>query len=194
MTADQIVTHLFDQFAARGTRSYGESVTEEAHALQCAWLASREGEPPSLIAACLLHDVGHLLHEWEESIAQEGIDAQHERIGATELARWFPGAVTEPIRFHVEAKRYLCAVDPRYMATLSPASHQSLQLQGGIMTATEVRDFLELEAASAAIRLRHYDDAAKLPARAVSGLETYRSLLVSLIRIPSSEQWEPGTP
>ena len=186
MTPDQIVTQLFDLFAARGMRFYGESVTEEAHALQSAWLASGQGEAASMIATCLLHDVAHLLHEWGEGIAKEGIDARHERVGATALARWFPAAITEPIRLHVEAKRYLCAVDPSYLASLSPASHQSLQLQGGIMTATEVQDFLQLESAGAAIRLRRYDDAAKEPARAVPGLESYRSLLVSLIELPSS--------
>lgn len=186
MTPDQIVTQLFDLFAARGMRNYGESVTEDAHALQSAWLASRQGEAAPMIATCLLHDVGHLLHEWGEEIAEEGIDAQHERLGATELARWFPPVITEPIRLHVEAKRYLCAVDPTYHASLSPASHQSLQLQGGIMTAAEVQDFLQLESAGAAIRLRRYDDAAKEPARAVPGFESYRPLLVSLIQVPTS--------
>ena len=186
MTPDQIVTQLFDLFAARGMRNYGESVTEEAHALQSAWLASRQGETAPMIATCLLHDVGHLLHEWGEEIAEEGVDAQHEQVGATELARWFPPVITEPIRLHVEAKRYLCAVDPSYHGSLSPASHQSLQLQGGIMTAAEVQDFLQLESAGAAIRLRRYDDAAKEPARAVPGFESYRPLLVSLIQVPTS--------
>ncbi|MFZ4627337.1 MAG: HD domain-containing protein [Blastocatellia bacterium] len=186
MTPDEIVTQLFDLFAARGMREYGESVSEEAHALQSAWLASRQGEAAPMMATCLLHDVGHLLHEWGEEIAKEGIDAQHELVGATELAHWFPPVITEPIRLHVEAKRYLCAVDPTYLTSLSPASHHSLQLQGGIMTAKEVQDFLQLESAGAAIRLRRYDDAAKEPGRAVPGLESYRSLLVSLIQVPSS--------
>jgi gamma-butyrobetaine dioxygenase len=194
MTRDQIVTQLFDLFAARGMRDYGESVTEEAHALQSAWLASGQGEAGSMIAACLLHDVGHLLHEWGEGIAAEGIDARHEQVGATELARWFPSIITEPIRLHVEAKRYLCAVDPSYLASLSPASDQSLRLQGGAMTAAEVQEFLRLESAGAAIRLRRYDDAAKNAARTVPRLETYRPLLVSLIEITSCELSELPTP
>ncbi len=166
---------------------YGlETISQLEHALQAAQLAEERNEPPAFVLAALLHDIGHLTANMGDDPAAAGIDNRHEILGADWLAARLPATVSEPVRLHVEAKRYLCAVDPSYHGSLSPASHQSLQLQGGIMTAAEVQDFLQLESAGAAIRLRRYDDAAKEPARAVPGFESYRPLLVSLIQVPTS--------
>jgi predicted HD phosphohydrolase len=125
----------------------------------------------------LLHDVGHLIHGLGEHIADEGVDSRHEEAGCAWLSRNFGPTVTEPIRLHVAAKRYLCAVEPAYQASLSPASLQSLHLQGGAMTATEVKTFEDNAHYLDAVRLRHYDDQAKVVGLEVPGLEHYRERL-----------------
>ena len=116
-----------------------------------------------------------------ENAADLGIDTRHEHIGAGYLARAFGPAVTEPIRLHVAAKRYRVAVDPAYLESLSPASLQSLALQGGPLSAAEIEDFLADPAARPALRLRGYDEAGKAPDAEIAGLETYQGLLRDLI-------------
>ena len=112
-------------------------MSQAEHALQAAELAEREGAPDRLVVAALLHDVGHLLDGQDEDLADRGVDGRHEEAGCAWLARHFGPEVTEPIRLHVAAKRYLCAVDPSYLDGLSPASRLSLSVQGGPMGAEE---------------------------------------------------------
>jgi gamma-butyrobetaine dioxygenase len=119
------------------------------------------------------------LHGHGEDVADRGVDARHEEAGSLWLARYFGPDVTEPARLHVDAKRYLCAHDPVYMASLSPASRQSLELQGGPFSPAEVREFAEQPFARDAIRLRRWDDRAKDPALTVPGLEYYADALVA---------------
>jgi len=147
------------------------------HALEAAWFATQAASAPTLIAAALLHDIGHLLHDLPENVADDGVDTRHEEAGYEWLLARFGPAVAEPVRLHVAAKRYLCRVDPDYYALLSPASVQSLALQGGLFTDEEVRDFERLPWHRDAVQLRRWDDAAKQPGRAVPGLEDYRRLL-----------------
>jgi phosphonate degradation associated HDIG domain protein len=176
---DAILTLLTDH----GDAAYfGEPVSQRAHALQCAALATREGASPALVGAALLHDIGHLLHGLDESIADRGVDARHEGAGHDWLARHFGLEVTEPVRLHVDAKRYLCAADPTYTAALSPASQQSLVLQGGPFTRSQALSFADLPFAAEAIRLRRWDDAAKIAGLDVPDVEHYRALLTSLVR------------
>jgi phosphonate degradation associated HDIG domain protein len=176
---DAIVTRLKDH----GDAAYfGEPVSQRAHALQCAALAAGERAAPSLVGAALLHDIGHLLHGLDESIADRGVDARHEDAGHDWLMRHFRSEVTEPVRLHVDAKRYLCAADPTYMAALSPASLQSLALQGGPFTRSQLLAFADLPFAAEAIRLRRWDDAAKIGDLEVPDVEHYRALLISLVR------------
>jgi len=112
-----------------------------------------------------------------EEIAEHGIDGRHEEGGAAWLKRHFGPAVVDPVRLHVTAKRYLCAVEPDYYAGLSAASQRSLRLQGGPLSREEVRRFeLELGFRSA-VAVRRWDDAAKVPGLAVPGLEHYRPYL-----------------
>ncbi len=107
-----IVDEISELFARRGGEAYfGEPVSQLEHALQTASQAEQEGTPDTQIVAALLHDIGHLLHQLPEDIADRGVDGCHEQVGAMWLARYFPEAVTEPIRLHVAAKRYLCTVD-----------------------------------------------------------------------------------
>ena len=157
--------HLNDVMAVAGEQLYGyEAVSQLAHGLQCAAYAETEGASPDLIAAALLHDVGHLVDKHFERGQVNAVDRRHEAIGAAYLARAFPPSVTEPIRLHVAAKRYLCAVDDGYLATLSPASVRSLELQGGPYTAAEAETFIAQPYADDAVRLRRWDDLAKDPA------------------------------
>lgn len=180
-TKTKTIDDIFNRFSVQGHRHYGEEVTELEHALQAAWLASLDSEPPSLVAACLLHDFGHLLHDLGERIADIGIDARHEEIGADKLSASFPAAVVEPIRLHVAAKRYLCRHDTSYLESISDASRLSLTLQGGPMTEKESIRFEGSEFYREAIRLRRYDDAAKIQNQPTPQLETYRAVLESLL-------------
>lgn len=180
---DQIINDLFALFAERGQRQYGEAVTELEHALQCALFAAQAGEPAHLIAACLLHDYGHLMHNLGEDVAERGVDANHEARGATHLARYFGPEIVEPIRQHVAAKRFLCLRQPEYFDGLSAASLFSLQLQGGVMSEAAAHNFELLPHSAAAVRLRRYDDAGKIPNFVTPALETYRSLLTTLVRL-----------
>jgi phosphonate degradation associated HDIG domain protein len=173
-----IVDEVVELFARRGGEAYfGEPVSQLEHALQTAFQAEQEGAPDDLIAAALLHDVGHLLSKLPEDVADRGVDGRHERIGAKWLSRHFPAPVTEPIRLHVAAKRYLCSVDGEYKRRLSAASIQSLALQGGPMSDDEVREFEASPYARESVRLRRWDDLAKIVGLKTSGLAQYRSLL-----------------
>lgn len=159
-----IVVRLRQLFADHGEELYGgELVTQREHALQAAQLAQQQDHPSTEIVAALLHDVGHLLHDLGDDCAERGIDDIHERAGADWLASeaGFIEAVTEPIRLHVPAKRFLCAVDHDYHALLSEASQLSLSLQGGPFTEDEVAAFRETPYSEAAVRLRGWDDQAK---------------------------------
>jgi len=176
------VDEIFTRFRDSGDALYiGEPVTVSEHMLQTAAYATRDEAPPELVAAALLHDYGHLVHDLPEDSADHGVDTQHEELGFAYLERWFPAEVTEPIRLHVAAKRYLVAVDPAYRDELSPASLLSLELQGGPMTSEEADEFAAGAHATAACRLRRWDDAGKEPGLPVPSLESYRDLLESLL-------------
>ncbi len=136
----------------------GASVTLLEHALQTAWLAERAGAPPSLVCACLLHDVGYVLAAPSDAahLAME----QHDQHGAACLRGLFDAAVTEPIRLHVGAKRYLCYAHPGYAHDLIPDARRSLERQGGIFTAAQARAFMAEPYAIDAVNLRLWDDQA----------------------------------
>ena len=162
-SADATMKEVEALFEARGSAWYGgEAVSQLEHALQAAMFAERESAQAALIAAALLHDVGHLLHDLPEDAAQQGIDDQHELLGMAWLNQRFGPNVAEPVQMHVAAKRYLCAVDADYLSRLSPASQQSLRVQGGVMTPEEVIEFEKRPFFADAVRLRRWDDAAKV--------------------------------
>ncbi|WP_168072028.1 HD domain-containing protein [Caulobacter sp. SSI4214] len=176
-TADAFVAELTTLFNRLGDLRYGEDVSQLDHAVQTAHHAKLDGAPPALIAAALLHDVGHMMQKAGEDAADHGVDTRHEQISAGYLARAFGPEVTEPIRLHVAAKRYRVAVDPAYLEHLSKASLQSLALQGGPMNSAEIAAFLAEPAAQDALRLRGYDEAGKAPEAEVSSFESYQDLL-----------------
>ena len=183
----QTVEQITQLFETRGRSLYfGEAVTEAEHALQCAFLAERSGVTVQVVVAALLHDVGHLLHDLPENCASLGLDACHEDIGARWLSAHFSPAVVDPVRLHVSAKRYLCATNPSYVNTLSPASIRSLWLQGGPMLPWEVAEFEAEPWFRAAIAVRGWDDAAKVPGLRVPTMDYYRPHIeAAILRSPS---------
>jgi [1-hydroxy-2-(trimethylamino)ethyl]phosphonate dioxygenase len=178
----EIVDEIIAVFHRRGDSTYlGEPVSLTEHMLQSAQAAEQDGAPAELVAAAVLHDFGHMVHELDPDCALDGVDSMHEDVGAAFLGRHFPPAVTEPIRLHVASKRFLCAVDPGYAAGLSEASRHSLELQGGPFSAAEVEEFRQGPYADAAVRLRRYDDVAKVQGLATPALEHYRPVLESVL-------------
>ncbi len=159
-----ISQHLSTLYREKAANKYGLSdILQKDHALQAAAMAEAESQPASLIVAALLHDVGHMIHDLGEDPASHGINDTHEALGASWLAQYFGPEVTEPVRLHVAAKRYLCAVEPDYVNQLAEDSIRSLALQGGVMSQNEVAAFEALPYAQDAVRLRRYDDLAKVP-------------------------------
>lgn len=172
---------VIDLMTTRGGDSYfGEPVTVLEHCLQAAFFARQSGSSDALIVAALLHDVGHLLHEQGENVAEAGVDTRHEDLGNTMLATHLPAAATEPIRMHVAAKRYLCFADAAYRTALSPSSVLSLGLQGGPMSREAAQAFLALPFTQDAIALRQWDDEAKVPGMPVPDAHSYLPVLKAL--------------
>jgi [1-hydroxy-2-(trimethylamino)ethyl]phosphonate dioxygenase len=181
--SQSVIDEIFRVFQERGDGAYlGEPVSQSEHALQAAAAAERDGAPPQLVAAALLHDYGHLVHDLAEDSAEHGVDTVHEDVGADWLGRHFVPAVTEPLRLHVAAKRYLCAVEPEYLDALSPASTLSLDLQGGPFPPDEVQAFEDEPHHREAVRLRRWDDEAKIEGLETPPFEHYRAALVSGLR------------
>ncbi|MFM8273019.1 MAG: HD domain-containing protein [Gemmata sp.] len=184
MTPSEVLARVDRLFAERGAAEYhGEAVTQLEHALQAALFAERDGQPPEVVAAALLHDIGHMLHAHGESYLDQDINDQHESLGARFLARAFGPAVTEPVRLHVPAKRYLASgKHPAYPGVLSPASVKSLKLQGGPMGAEEVAAFEAEPHFAAAAKVREYDDRAKVVGLVTPPYAHFRSYLEASLR------------
>lgn len=182
---EDAVRQIVRLFEDRGDSAYGfEAVSQREHALQAAHLARQSGADSALIAAALLHDIGHLLHDLPADAPNRGQDDHHEELGRRWLARWFDNEVVEPVRLHVAAKRYLCAVDPTYQQHLSRPSLVSLELQGGPMSPEEIQDFEASPQHLAAVALRRWDDQAKVPRWNVPGIDDYRSDLKDAMTRP----------
>jgi gamma-butyrobetaine dioxygenase len=163
---------IAELFAGPGARDYlGEAVTIGEHMRQAGALAEAAGAPAPLVTAALLHDVGHLRNE---------SDARHGSGGARWLSQWFGPEVTEPVRLHVAAKRYLCATEPGYFARLSPESVRTLALQGGPMTSEQAAAFETLPRARDAVAVRRWDDEAKDPAVTPPAFAYFAPLLQDL--------------
>jgi predicted HD phosphohydrolase len=171
--AGDAVDRLLVPLLTRGGSAYlGEPVTQLQHALQTAALASEADAAPALIVGALLHDVGWLLGAG---------DADHAERGAAYLSESLPGAATEPVRLHVEAKRWLCSTSPGYRDLLSVESRRTLERQGGWMSASERVAFEAGAWAADAVRLRRWDDEAKVPGRLVPDLGHWRSVVASVV-------------
>jgi phosphonate degradation associated HDIG domain protein len=169
-------------FALRGAEHHGEVVDQRAHALQCAELARADGAPDHLVAAALLHDIGHLVASDGGSRGDLHVDDDHhEAVGARWVAARFGAAAARPVALHVVAKRYRCTVDPAYTASLSPTSVVTLEVQGGRLTGAEVVRFAAQPGHHDAVRLREWDEQAKAPGRTTVGLDEFLPVLRRLV-------------
>jgi gamma-butyrobetaine dioxygenase len=176
-----VIDEIFSLYATRGSAAYfGEAVSMTEHGLQAAHFAELAGAHATLVAAALLHDIGHLVATVPDDIAEWTVDARHEATGARWLGEWFGPDVADPVRLHVRAKRYLCTTDPTYFSQLSPASVVTLKLQGGRLSADEVASFEVEPGYRDAIVVRRCDDRGKVAGLATRPLEGYRELLRSL--------------
>ena len=177
-----IIGRIVAIFARHGARSYlGESVSMSEHMLQTATAAERDGAPASLIAAALLHDIGLFTDELVEPRVDQRIDGGHEAAGGRFLEPHFGPYVTEPVRLHVAAKRYLCAVETDYVGGLTPASLKTLALQGGPMSPEAAEGFAATPYADAAVALRRWDDQGKVAGLLTPRLDHYLPLLEALL-------------
>ena len=178
-----VVALIRDVFVRRGSDSYlGEEVTMSEHMLQAAALAEAEGADDALVVAALLHDVGHYVDEFSTYSAIDKIDKQHDVVGAELLAPYFDSRVVAAVRLHVAAKRYLCATRPEYSAQLSVASVHSLSLQGGPMSSVEVAEFEKIAGFGDSVRVRMWDDRAKVPRAPTKSFDEYVPLLLRSLR------------
>jgi gamma-butyrobetaine dioxygenase len=176
------VTVIAELFASEGAADYlGEPVTQAQHMLQAAALAEQAAAPPALVAAALLHDIGHFTGALTGRELMQGTDSRHSQQGADWLAQWFGRDVTEPVRLHVDAKRYLCAVEPEYLALLSPASVFTLGVQGGPMQPAEAARFEADPYAVDACQVRRWDDGAKDPDASAPSFAHFRAVLRKLL-------------
>ncbi len=175
-----ILAEIRDLFARYGSDHYGEGISLRSHMVQTALLAEAGDAPPHLIAAALLHDVGHFLHPDARTAPTQGQDLEHEALGAAWLSRGFGPEVTAPIALHVQAKRYLCTVEPAYFGALSAASRLSLSLQGGPMSLGEAEVFAQRPGAADAVRLRRWDDLGKEVMRQDADMARFDGILAAL--------------
>jgi phosphonate degradation associated HDIG domain protein len=182
LQSDDIITFILDLFARQGAREYmGEAVSMAQHMEQSAACAAADGAGDELVIAALLHDLGHFLCDHPIEALEQGRDNYHEEAGAIYLERYFPPGVTEPIRLHVAAKRYLCATDPAYLKQLSDASIGSLRVQGGPMDRDEVRQFEARPFYREAVKLRLYDDDGKVAGLTIKPVNEYRETMAALL-------------
>lgn len=162
LNADNIVAFIADIFARRGGEEYlGEPVTMAEHMLQGATIAEQNGQSEEIIVGALLHDIGHFTSEFGTYHPDDTADRHHEDAGEAVLAPFFPPVVTDCVKYHVAAKRYLCATKPAYFKRLSPASVHTLELQGGPMSDNEVAEFRKNPNLKEIIAVRYLDEAGK---------------------------------
>ncbi|MEM7299610.1 MAG: HD domain-containing protein [Pseudomonadota bacterium] len=182
-TSETIVAFIADIFKRRGADSYlGEDVTMSQHMLQCAQLAERAGADDDVVAAALLHDIGHYTSEFGAEAHLDEVDNLHEEAGGRLLDEYFPKIVTDCVRHHVAAKRYLCATNDKYFSRLSSASVLSLKLQGGPMSDEEVAEFSKEENLKAILRVRVWDDEGKDPEMTTPEFDHYAPLLERVVQ------------
>lgn len=190
MASQDIIERLFEIFTRHGVRSYqGGGVSMAEHMLQTAAAAEGASCAPSVVAAALLHDVGHFITDFAKleddpkhaSMLEATVDRRHEIAGARMLQPYFPPAVVEPIRLHVQAKRYLSAVEKDYVKTLAPQALHTLGLQGGPMSPDDVAVFEENPYCRTAAMLRRWDNAAVVPGLKTPDFEHYRGILENLL-------------
>ncbi|WP_138933207.1 (R)-1-hydroxy-2-trimethylaminoethylphosphonate oxygenase [Roseovarius arcticus] len=182
LTPQTIVPFLADIFERRGGEEYlGEPVTMAEHMLQGAALAEKADMPERIIVAALLHDIGHFTSEFGTYHPDDTHDRHHEEAGADVLEAFFPVIVTDCVRYHVAAKRYLCATKPEYLGRLSTASVHSLNLQGGPMNADEIAEFERNPNVAEIVQVRYLDDAGKHADMETPGFAHYAPMVQRVV-------------
>lgn len=182
LTRETIVPFLADIFQRRGHEEYlGEPVTMAEHMLQGAHFAEQQGESDEIIVATLLHDVGHFTSEFGMFSMDDTEDRWHEDAGASILQTFFPSIVVDCVRYHVAAKRYLCATNSSYFEQLSSASVHSLQLQGGPMNTAEVVEFEKNPNLQAIVKVRLFDDQGKVPNMEINPFSYYEATIQKIV-------------
>jgi len=174
----QIIDKIISNFTNNKSLYIGEQVTMSEHMIQTAMLAEKAKCDDDLICSCLLHDYGHFILENPDELVKENLDGKHEDIGYEYLKKIFKKEITEPIKYHVLAKRYL-AKDKKYFDMLSEASKTSLRLQGGILNDKECIEFEAQEYFKSSILLRKFDEAAKKTDIKMKSIHDYQNLLTS---------------
>lgn len=160
----QTTATIMQLFSLHGAADYdGEPVTQSSHMIQCAMQALEDGGDMELVLGAFLHDIGHLLKHDVPTEAMGGLGVvNHEGIGAQFLREHgFAERICAMVEMHVDAKRYLVTADPGYRGKLSPASLQTLEWQGGPMTAAEAAAFEEHPFFNDIIKVRRWDELAK---------------------------------
>ena len=176
--SEHIVDKIINNYQTKKNFYIGEKVTISEHMIQTAMLAEKNHSSKSLICACLLHDYGHFVIEDPDLLVSKSLDGKHENIGFDFLKDYFKPEVTEPIKLHVQAKKYLCR-NKSYYDFLSDPSKISLELQGGVMDSEEAQKFTSLKYYKDAIILRKYDDDGKIPNIKMKKIDDYRDLITS---------------
>ena len=177
-----IVDFLEDIFKRRGSENYlGEKVSMAEHMLQGAALAEASGASDQLVAAILLHDVGHFTSEFGPYSPEDTEDKYHDTAGGHVLKPFFPPRISESVRLHVSAKRYLCAKEPAYFNQLSKASVHTLSLQGGPMNAAEIAAFEANPYHQDAVKIRKWDDHGKAVGVEAKSFSDYTPLLQKIV-------------
>ena len=177
----QWIDAVIELFKQKGDEAYlGENISMSEHMLQCAYLAEQAGESETIIAAALLHDIGHFLSGDDDVSKLASEDLYHQNLGSEFLRGHVSENVFNAVKYHVDAKRYLCAVEPEYFSLLSPASVHTLRLQGGEMTKEECRAFEQLSGYKDILKIRRFDEQGKQENRVTPDIDDYRSLLKKL--------------
>ena len=174
----EIIEKIIKKYHTNKDFYLGEKITIAEHMIQTAMLAEKNNSPQSLICACLLHDIGHFIIQDPDQLVSKSVDGKHEDIAFNFLKNYFKPEVTEPIKLHVSAKRYLCR-EKSYYNLLSKASKVSLELQGGKMNNDEAQKFILLKHHKDAITLRKYDDEGKIPNMKIKNINDYKELITS---------------
>tara|TARA_Y100000590_G_scaffold440478_1_gene565892 strand:- start:199 stop:768 length:570 start_codon:yes stop_codon:yes gene_type:complete len=173
-----IINKIIKNFENNKKLYIGEKVTISEHMIQTAMIAEKNNSSKSLVCACLLHDYGHFIVEDPDLLVSKSLDGKHEDLGYEFLKKYFVSEVIEPIKLHVDAKRYLCR-NKFYYNQLSEASKISLDLQGGIMNEDEAKKFSLQKNFKDAIKVRKYDDSGKVPNIKMKKIEDYKELISS---------------
>ena len=185
LSRNNLIAFLADIFHRLGSDSYlGEDVSMSEHMCQTAYNAEQAGESRETVVAAFLHDIGHFTGEFPENYIDLGIDNRHETMGAAILENFFRPEVTESVRWHVDAKRYLCAIEPDYPNSLSDASVKTLELQGGAFNRDEVSRFEENPHLDSVLRVRRYDDAGKVAGARTPDVDYYLSMVQEVLDEP----------